>query len=128
MKDNFKKLIDSLPEEKSNKDEADLVAAKIIRKNLVYFWEKRLSFVSGICSIFFGVLSIKETVEMMDVLGTIGFWSLVGSDREWLIQEWPVVWSAFCEAHPLKECAMVLILVLLFILSLCVFLREEKWV
>ena len=127
MTDKFEQLIKNLPETSMKKSGADRTTNKIVRHYLVNFWKKRISIVSGIGSIIFGVLMIKRIIELADLLDTAGFWNLIGTNWQWIVTDFPAVWSAFSEAHPLKEIGTLLVLIFLFGASLFVLLKKEEW-
>ncbi len=127
MNDKFTDLIKNLPETPMKKSGADCTTKKITRHYFINFWKKRASIVSGIGSIVFGILMVQRILQLAEILDTAGFWNFIGIEKEFVSTDFPAVWSAFLEAHPLNEIGILLLLIFLFCFSLYTFLKKEEW-
>jgi len=127
MKDKFEELIKSLPEEPMKRSGGEVVSKKVVRHYLIGLWEKRVSIISGASSVIFGVLMVMRIVKLAEILDTAGFWTFIGIEREYVKTDFPAVWQAFVEAHPLKEIGILVALIVLFCTSLYVLLKKEEW-
>ncbi len=124
MKDKLKTLIKTLPEVEP-KEPVETIIRQIIGREWRRLWEKRISLTAGGLIALLGILAVRQLLVVAGLLGTAGFWGLLSSDWQWLAQDSNVVWSAFLEAHPLKEIGLLFLLVAIFSFSVYIFLRED---
>lgn len=125
MKDKLKTLIKNLPPETVPAG-IEKTVWQIIRNEILLLWEKRVSILSAISGLILGYLTIRQIVEVAERLGTMGFWTMVSADSNWLLKDTGSFWPAFLEANPLKEIGFLLLLMILLSFSVTIFLKASN--
>ena len=120
MEKDLKKILKELPEERPRKG-ADNIVARIIKREIKRWKEKRISWVLlGMLGVL-GVLGIVKILEAAEILDTAGFWLM--------IKEQPALleWQSFLEGFPVTEGLFVLLISLLLIVPIGILVRKDKW-
>jgi hypothetical protein len=122
--DELKKLINVLPEIEPKRSSRALVA-EVIKRELLQFWERRLSFFLGGLCLGLGILAAKQAGQIASLLDLKGFLGLLSSNRSWLIDEPLVVLMALVETLPLAQIGYLSFLLAIFVFLLYLWRKNE---
>jgi len=125
MADKLKSLIKNLPSVEPPRSVEEALIG-VIKRQLIWLWERRLSILAGGMTLIFGFLTIKQMLILAHWLGTGDFWRLLSWDRAWVWQEPVSLWQAFLAANPLKEVIFLLFLLAVLIYSLQVLMGQGQ--
>jgi len=118
-KKDIKKILKDLPSGQPKKVAGNVVA-RIIKREVERWREKRFSWgLLGLLGIL-GALGIVKVLEAVEILDTADFWAIVSLDRSFLD------WQSFLEGNPVTEGLFVIIISLLLIVPIWVLRHKDK--
>lgn len=123
MADKIKDLIKTIPEVEPRWP-VERIITQTLKRQLIRLWEKRLAVVSGICVLVLSFLTAVQISKLSKMLDTSGFWTMLSTDRVWLLDEPTVVLQALLEANPWQE--VIYLLFLLAVLGYCLYTLLQK--
>jgi len=119
MKD-LRKIVKGMPEEKPLEPVVKMTVAKIVKKEIKRWREKKISWVLIGVLVMLGVLGVLKMLEAAEILDTSGFWLMIKEDPSFL------EWQSFLEGFPVTEGLFVIVITLLLIVPIWVIRHKDQ--